>query len=341
MTATPFFKRLFSRKPKPQNKACDAALTERTPLKLSCIISADRAEQVFIDNLFPVTAQDQLSFPQKLVQDVVRHHLTQSLNHSQTTPRLPSVIPRLLRSLRDPNSSAIDYVDIINKDPTMSAAVLKLANSVFFNPTAKPITSIQRAVVGLGIEGMRSVLSAAIMRPVMNQKGQYHAEAGERLWAHSLQVALIAEMLATRHGVEAYKGYLLGLVHDIGKITVFSELNREYALNPGQELPGRPAFAPLLLQLGSKLSGMIAEQWQLPQELLQALQEYASIHDNNANGREVSVFSKILYEANLLGNIIQAEADLPADTLEKVALEMGLSARLIPGIRRLRDTSAI
>lgn len=338
MPVPKFLQRLFSRRQQPATAQAGSAGSHR--LRVPARLSASAAEAAFCATLFPVSVPDRpLTLPQKLVQDVVRHNLAQP-DH-QAVPHLPAVIPRLLRSLRDPDSSAADYADIINKDPGMSAAVLKLANSVLFNPGGKPISSIQRAVVGLGIDGMRSVLSAAVMRPVLNQNSPYFAGAGAHLWSHSLQCALIAEMLASRHGAEPYKGYLLGLVHDIGKITVFSELNREYSLNAGDNLPGRAAFAPLIQDMAAGLGKTITSQWQLPAELITALQEQPGPGTAPVDGKSISALGKVLFEANLLGNVLQAEALLPEHTLEHLLQELQLPAKLLPGIRRLGAASAM
>ena len=64
-------------------------------------------------------------------------------------PRLPEVIPLLLKSLRDPDASASDYVAIIKRDPLLAAAVLKVANSAYFKPSGSAHANYERAVVAL------------------------------------------------------------------------------------------------------------------------------------------------------------------------------------------------
>ncbi len=243
---------------------------------------------------------------------------------SQTSviPRLPSVIPRLMRSLRDPESNAQSYVAIINKDPAMSAAVLKLANTVYFNPAHKRITAIDTAVVKLGIEGLRSVLSAAVMQPVIQRDSPYFHQFGEQLWQHSLQCAVACERIAEIKGGEPYNAYLLGLIHDIGIITAFSELCRELSGDDSkdEEPPGYDVFAPFLKEHATQLSARIARDWELPDELCEALQQQVSI----AAGDRVNLYGHILYQSNLVCEVVTATEFHPPKAVDKLLRALNL-----------------
>lgn len=215
---------------------------------------------------------------------------------NKAVPRLPAVIPRLLRSLRDPESSAKDYVDIINKDPVMSASVLKLANSVFFNPIGARINELEPAVVKLGINGLRLVLSAAVMQPIVQRESAYFSQTGQKMWHHSLACAVACELIAEHREQERFKVYVMGLVHDIGKITVFSELCKQFKLNSEDVKPGHNAFTPLMKILSPAVSFWIAKDWELPKEICKAIAEQVNIKPGN----KISPFGHILYQANMV-----------------------------------------
>ncbi len=237
-----------------------------------------------------------VTVPQKLVTDVIRNSLQNADEVAKLVPRLPSVVPKLLRSLRDPNASSKDFVDIIMKDPAMTAAVLKLANSVYFNPIAKRISDVEVAVVKLGIEGLRAVLSAAVMQPVLDKRAPFFIGFGPLVWNHSLHCAVLAEHFARKRKLEPFKAYLLGLVHDTGKITLFSELCRQLQKNANGDRPGISVFSPLISEHGLALSFQIAKGWKLPPELCLALKQQVNI----AAGDEVSPYALVLAEANLV-----------------------------------------
>ncbi|WP_028877292.1 HDOD domain-containing protein [Teredinibacter turnerae] len=252
-------------------------------------------QQAFYGYLFPRSTEMPLSVPQKLVIEHLKNSLPKREFRDKVVPRLPAVIPRLLRSLRNPKSSAREYVEIINKDPTMSAAVLKLANSVYFNPIGKRIHDIDRAVVKLGINGIRLVLSAAVMQPIIQRDAAYSMQTGQRLWFHAMECAVTCASTAQERGLEPFKAYLVGLVHDIGKITLFSELSKQFKLNSENVIPESNAFVPIMQLLAPATSYWIARDWELPAELCKAIAEQVSV----SPGDKISPYGAILFEANL------------------------------------------
>lgn len=297
----------------------------------SALLSGSQSAAQFYRFVFAGSHERPLTVPQKLVADVVRDNLSKKELRVYAVPRLPSIIPKLLRSLRDPDSSAKDYVAIVNKDPAMSAAVLKLANSVYFNPVGAYIGDIERAIVNLGSDGLRSVLSAAVMQPIIQRESPYFSKTGQRLWMHSLNTAVACEVIGESRGMERFKVYLMGLVHDVGKITLFSELCKQYKLN-GDEEPGQNAFIPPMKRLSGQLSCAIAKDWKLPEQIIVALQEQL----DPAPGRAVSDYGQLLYQANIA---CEAYAYTPLHKHEKlapIAADLNLPADLF---LRLQEVS--
>lgn len=267
----------------------------------STVLDGKNSHQAYIEYLFAGSDDVPLTLPQKLVLSSVREALGKKDSHSYTIPRLPAVIPRLLRSLRDPDSSARDYYEIINKDPMLSAAILKLANSVYFNRTGIYIDNIEKAIVKLGIDGLRSVLSAAVMQPIIQKESTYFSHTGQRLWQHTLECAVACELGAQHRKLEPYKAYLMGLMHDLGKIAVFSALCKEHRLN-GDPNPGKNAFIPLFDSTAQQLSFQIAQDWQLPEEMCLALQEQVIV----VADKPISAYGRLLFEANMICETLAA-----------------------------------
>lgn len=279
----------------------------------------------FYLQLLPSGKQGALSLPQKLTIQVVEEHLLDKTGRSKAIPRLPSIIPKLIRSLKDPKASSKDYVEIIRKDPSMSAGVLKLANSVYFNPSSGNVTNIEIAVVKLGIDGLRSVLSTVVMQPVIQRKTPYFNEFGQRLWQHSLATAVVCELLAKTRGIDLYKAYLLGLSHNIGKITLFSEMCQQLKSLPGEDKPDRSAFVPLLQKRSDLLSYEIAQDWQLPDEIISALKQQASLTQSTNLGP----FSRLLRDGkNISKSYLAYKLGLQKKIPEAVFVEYKLPTNL-------------
>ncbi|WNO11578.1 HDOD domain-containing protein [Teredinibacter sp. KSP-S5-2] len=300
--------------------------TEQDPSRITVIepqsYSIEHSQHAFFRYLYPEKTSRPLTVPQKLVIDVVKSSLAKKNTRQKSVPHLPTVIPKLLRTLKDPDASARDFVAIINKDPAMSAAVLKLANSVYFNPVSHKISDIEPAVVKLGIDGLRSVLSAAVMQPVLQQHSPYFSMTGQKIWQHSLVCAVTCELIAKHRGMEKFTVYLMGLVHDIGKITTFSELCKQFEANGEDNTPGYNAFVPLMKVLSPAVSYWVAKDWELPANIVTALAEQVNI----SAGTKVSEYGNLLCHANLC-----AEAYFTVRQQDKQLANEILKALKLPG----------
>ncbi len=338
MVGSKFFRTFFKRNANAEAQCIDKDIYRRDSIEVKepALLSSRSVEKSFYHELFGSSDEGRpLSVPQKLVLGAVRGNLGKKEVRAKTVPRLPSVIPRLLRSIRDPDASAKDYVDIINKDAVMSAAVLQLANSVYFNPINARISSIERAVVKLGIEGLRSVLSAAVMQPIIQRKSPYFDQFGRKLWEHSLCCAVTCELLARKRGLQPFKAYIMGLTHDIGKITIFSELCKQLKIESGNASLGINAFAPLINSFSATLSHSVAKDWGLPEEVCAALEQQLNLRP----GKQVGPYGHLLYQANFIceaytsgqhenseiAKHLIAEMSLPEDlfaTLDTLSIEV-------------------
>ncbi len=311
---------VFSKKKPREDDANKLEVTEPPHYSLA------RSEEAYFRYLYPKNTVQKLTVPQKLVVDAVKSNLQKKEFRQKAVPRLPTVIPKLLKSLRDPDASAKHFVEIINKDPVMSAAVLKLANSVYFNPTGSRIHEIERAVVKLGIDGLRSVLSAAVMQPIIQRESAYFSQTGLKMWNHSLNCAVACEIISQHREMEHFKTYVMGLIHDIGKTTIFSELCKQFKANGEDVKPGYNAFVPIMKVLGNPVSFWIAKDWELPEEICMAIAEQSAVKP----GAKISPFAHVLYQANMvaeanatirqsnegLANKILEEFDLPLNMYE-------------------------
>ncbi|MBI3228837.1 MAG: HDOD domain-containing protein, partial [Burkholderiales bacterium] len=87
--------------------------------------------------------------------------------------RLPGVIPQLLQSLRTENFSGAELSRKISHDVVLVAAVIRIANSSMYNPT-QTITSIEHAVLILGQNGLRQLITGVAFRPIIDlNSGHY------------------------------------------------------------------------------------------------------------------------------------------------------------------------
>lgn len=226
----------------------------------------------------------------------LKKRLQKPHERQKIVPRLPAVIPKLMRSLRDPDASTKDYLELIKKDPLLLAAVLKQANSVAYKTQRSEPVDIEQAVVTVGIDGLRQVLSSAVMKPMIATSNPAFNGFGEQLWEHSLRCAYLCEILAPKHSMVPYHGYLLGLTHSMGHITLFNEVCK---LLPVKKVQSEQFRAELLLNpilaYGEELSFLIAESWELPSEVCEGLKIWGERSKDNMASSSSSLLFQCMY----------------------------------------------
>lgn len=176
-------------------------------------------------------------------------------------PRVPAVIPQLLRSLRDEDSNAGALARQVAQDPVLVAEVIREVNSPYYQPSS-PIRNLEGALLLLGQNGLRMLLARVAFRPIISQQaGPLARLVAPPLWSQSEKCALAASLLAPRHGADPFEAYLAGLMHNVGLVVAFRVIEQ---LVPPGGLPDGDAFGARLVWAARQMSARIADQWELP-----------------------------------------------------------------------------
>ena len=147
-------------------------------------------------------------------------------------PRLPSLnsINSALRELlvADQRYTA-QIAEVIRRDPSLTARLLRLVNSVYYG-LQNPINSIEEAVFYLGVRQIRQL---AMVTPVIEdfQKLAGNAPFAWRdFWQHCIGVAIVTrEVLSAVQTPPDEVDYVAGLTHDVGKIVMASAFPEHFA----------------------------------------------------------------------------------------------------------------
>jgi HD-like signal output (HDOD) protein len=183
-------------------------------------------------------------------------------------PRVPEIIPQLLRSLRDEGITGAELARQVGKDPSLAAEVIREANSPFYRQGTQ-VRTIDAALLVLGQNGLRMLLARAAFRPIAGMQGGRHARvAAPRIWRHTEHCALAASLLAPGLRADPFEAYLAGLMQDVGLIVALRLFDQ--ASDAGA-LPGDAHAAAQLQAAARQLSARIALQWELPPPIAAAI----------------------------------------------------------------------
>ncbi len=144
----------------------------------------------------------------------------------KTLPSMPTTVMALGKAVGDDRCTVDRVLGILAQDPALSAALLRLANSVMYVRDDR-VMDLRSVVMRLGFETIFHLgQSAAIIRSI---RGGSHLDP-VLLWQHSVAVGLVAKGICGLVGQDALleTAYLAGLLHDIGKIALDQCFADEY-----------------------------------------------------------------------------------------------------------------
>lgn len=141
-------------------------------------------------------------------------------------PSLPAVLMEVLDSI---DQDAININQLTRKimlDQSLTAQILRFANSSFYN-TQSRVTTIQQAINLIGVSGTRTLIMNAVFKhsfPVCPCKGfDFNV-----FWRHSIAVGVCAKVLARHLQLNQDFAYTAGLLHDIGRLVLVTHFTPQY-----------------------------------------------------------------------------------------------------------------
>jgi HD-like signal output (HDOD) protein len=189
------------------------------------------------------------------------------------TPRRPSLLPQLLRAVNDEDVSRRELVAIISKDPSLVGNLLKMANSSFYRVSAQAVESIDRAVVILGNDGIRSLIAAALAQPIFQIRGGDFPKFPEIAWEHTFRTAsATVTHTAIVEKTDPFAAQLLGLVAGMAGIVVFRVALDQYEARPKLR-PHGGVMSSLLDTQSVAVAKRISASWGLSDRILAALDD--------------------------------------------------------------------
>ncbi len=243
----------------------------------------------------------------------------------ETLPHFPESIQELITLTDDSNADVVRISNLISSDPTLTADLLKHANSAYYGRPTR-VESALTAVKLMGMRSLHQLLYSFGFQRILDQ----HRHRLKTLWDHSQRAAFYAALLA-----RDFKGrrelvddaYVAGILHDLGFIAVT-------ALHPATQAKMRrfsveksiPARILERFSFGmhhADIGALIAQKWNFPDQLIEGIKFH---HDPLlASGR----YKDVVFCVYLANAICDLERGMITYLqMEKPVLEdFGLSTR--------------
>ena len=208
-------------------------------------------------------------------------------------PALPMIVNDIMMITEDPDSTIQDIEKTIMKDQSLTARILRLANSAHYGYPRR-ISTISEASVLLGFQAIRSIaLTASVNGLLMKEVKGYGLEENQ-LWKQSQSTAIIARHIAKKVRFSKIdQAYVAGLLRDIGKVVVSYYLTENFKqimdMVENKNMSFLDAEEQVLGFHHGQVGAHVAKKWNLPDDLVEAIAYHHSPEKATINFKLTSI----------------------------------------------------
>lgn len=237
----------------------------------------------------------------------------EAISSIKDLPTFPGIVAQINEMIEDPNTSAEDIKNVISKDISLSANVLKLVNSSFYG-FSRRITSITHALVILGFNAVRNLALSAFMMEAFRGRGS-RLDIKE-FWLHSIGVGLGVKCVGEKIKIpQAHELFIFGLMHDVGRIIMAqffpAEFDKVVAHVEKYDCLIRDAEIAVMGYDHAELGAALFDRWQLPLPMVRVVEFHHRPHElldkDEVDKKTVKIaraleLADVLTRALLIGN---------------------------------------
>ncbi len=237
--------------------------------------------------------------------------LEEILESLDSIPTPNFVVTKVIDLVSQPNISASELTEVIEKDPNLTVRVMKLANSAYYG-LPHNISTLSHAVMILGFKTVRNLVTSVYMHDAFFSSNlKTKMITADKLWWHLIVTAVTTEVISDSIGyVDKEEVFLVGMLHDLGKM-ITANLFPSYTdaiieLSSKASLTYRESEEKLELPDHVSIINRLMEKWGFPDEIATAIEfhhEPEKLEDENF--KDITYIS---HAADVIANILDPKA---------------------------------
>lgn len=238
-------------------------------------------------------------------------------NDTLVLPTLPAVALKVRKAADDPDINLNAMGDVIERDPSLSARMIKISNSAYLGRAVK-VTSISQAVTRIGLRQIKNISTALAMEQLFVSKNKLVGEYMKQEWDKTVDV--VANAMAA---LQLYIGRtkkremsidtmtLMALVHSIGVLPILTEAERH------EDVFASPSFLDDAIdKLSHRIGGSIMRTWGFGDDFVVLAERW---HDLSYIPEKLGYIDFVRLGAALSGQI-----DRQKDAILNLAIQRGV-----------------
>jgi len=232
-------------------------------------------------------------------------------------PTMPDVVQKIQKVFADDNYDVAKITTLIQSDPSISAKLLKTANSALYRGNA-PIETLQQAIVRMGMDVIKKQIMVYAASELFQSKSSSMQNRMQSLWKNCRKLSAYSRVLASRSGrFDPEMAQMAGLISDLGIIAIL-----DYAQSHSDLYGDDAALDQTIRSLHSQINGMLLYQWSLGDEIVTVGEESRKWFRNHRDEADLCDLVLVARYYSLLGTA--SEKTLPALTKMPAFLKLQL-----------------
>ena len=238
---------------------------------------------------------------------MTKDEVLKAVLESPSLPTLPTVAYKLISISSNEEIGMKDIADLISKDASLSAKVLKIANSALYNLPCK-ISTIHQAASRLGMNAIRNLtLSFSFLS--VKAKGKKDVFNYEKFWEQSLSNAVAAKLIMAEIAKSDWEEvFIAGLLQDIGELIIALSLPQHYE----QVLLGVSHSEKDIVEIERQIIGAdhafigyeVAKNWGFPAQLLTPIQYHHCPEGYKGSDKNLRLTVAVIYLSGIITSIL-------------------------------------
>lgn len=195
-------------------------------------------------------------------------------------PTLPEAAMQVQEVAGRPDASLKQVAEIISHDASMSARLIKVANSVMYSRGSNRAENINAAVNRIGLEQIRKIATSIAMEQLFVSTNEMVWQVMDEVWLTSIEVTAAACAMLQLYQMRNGKGELdmetlslAGLVHNIGALPVLTEAE----LHP-ELFTSIDQLRAIVRKLQVPLGGAVLKSWDFSASVMEVVDRWADLH---------------------------------------------------------------
>jgi putative nucleotidyltransferase with HDIG domain len=217
---------------------------------------------------------------------------------------LPEVCTRVTEMVDDPRCSAAQIGKVIGRDAALTARLLKIVNSAFYQFPSR-VETVSRAITIIGYRELRDLVFAATVSGMFERIGGDLVDI-DAFWRHGIYCGILSRSIAKKCGVlHSERLFVAGLMHDIGKLIMSYNLPEQVReaqrIVADSQVPMYQAEQQVIGFDHAQVGAELMKSWQFPL----SHQYVARFHHDMKAADDFNLETATVHLANVIAHIAE------------------------------------